>query len=1132
MTGHMGSLLKHGWRAVIFFGPQLWLADAGAACDFWVAQLVSAQGEVKVMHAREAGWQPVGREEVLCAGDRLRVGAQSRAALRLPNETVLRLDAGTTVTFPAVAAERSGWLELLEGVIHFISRVPKRLQVNTPFVNAAVEGTEFVLRVKPKQTALWVFEGLVRLSNTVGSLRVKTGEGAVTEAGRAPERRMVVKPRDAVQWALYYPPLIDYRAVALTGDSEAIRGALVFYRVGKIAEALQALEHVPASRRDGRYFTLRAGLLLSVGRVEPARADIASALKLSPTDGTASALLSIIALVRNEKGEALSLARAAAELDPSSPVPLVAISYAYQAGFDLEKSLASIRRAAELAPQDALIQARLAELELSQGELERAVAAARNAVALDPDLSRTQSVLGFVYLAQIKTEAAKGAFDKAIALDPSDPLPRLGMGLAKIREGELREGVHELEDAVSLDPNNSLVRSYLGKGYYEEKREGLAATEYRVAKELDPQDPTPWFYDAILKQTTNRSVEALQDIEKAIALNDNRAVYRSRLMLDEDRAVRGTSLARIYQDNGFEQLALLEATKSLSFNPTDYSAHRFLSDTYAVVPRHEIARVSELLQAQLLQPTNAAPVPPTLAFSDLNIVAAAAPPQVTFDEFNSLYERNRLRLITSAFGGSNGTWGDDLVLSGVHDRWSFSLGQFHSNTDGFRQNNDVENDVYNAFAQVAVTPRLNLQAEYRRRETEQGDIILNFDPNDFSTRNRRTLSHDAGRVGARYALSPRSDVLVSLAYGDRVERLDRFERVFVMIDGNVLLQDLNLRVDEQDTGYQVEAQYLLRTDWLNLTAGLGHNDFTRTTRSVVNDFVFNPPDTPEQQTTAYLYSNINWPKPLVWTAGFSYDFYEQQRIDLVDSVHPKLGLRWSLTDDSSVRMAYMKTVKGFPALEQTIEPTQVAGFNQFYDDFNGTQATLYGIGLDTRLKADLAGGIELSRRDLTIPQPTPFEAGFVNEKRQEDLISAYLNWTFYRDWAMTTALRLDRFRLLEQPGFSTAPTRVDTTSVPIDIRYFNPSGFFAKLGVTYVRQDVELSPLFVPSFPTDGNDFVLVDAAVGYRLPKRWGIVSLEARNLLDERFFYQDDNFRTSEQRNPRFIPDQVILARITLNF
>ena len=103
---------------------------------------------------------------------------------------------------------------------------------------------------------------------------------------------------------------------------------------------------------------------------------------------------------------------------------------------------------------------------------------------------------------------SKKAFEKAIELDQADALSRLGLGLGKFREGDLADGRRDLEIAASLDANNSIVRSYLGKVYYEEKRSDLAERDYAVAKQLDPKDPTPYFYDAIQKQTTNRPVEA------------------------------------------------------------------------------------------------------------------------------------------------------------------------------------------------------------------------------------------------------------------------------------------------------------------------------------------------------------------------------------------------------------------------------------------------------------------------------------------------------------------------------------------------------------------------------------------------------------------------------------------------
>src|SRR5207249_320393 len=115
---------------------------------------------------------------------------------------------------------------------------------------------------------------------------------------------------------------------------------------------------------------------------------------------------------------------------------------------------------------------------------------------------------------------------------------------------------------TALDPDDSLLRSYLAKALYEERLSSDAAKELQEAKELDPRDPTPYLYDAIRKQNDNRPVEALADLQASIARNDNRAVYRSRLLLDQDRAVRGSDLARIYNDLGFDHLGLVAARRS------------------------------------------------------------------------------------------------------------------------------------------------------------------------------------------------------------------------------------------------------------------------------------------------------------------------------------------------------------------------------------------------------------------------------------------------------------------------------------------------------------------------------------------------------------------------------------------
>ncbi len=255
------------------------------------------------------------------------------------------------------------------------------------------------MRVDDDKTFLSIFEGQVLASNKAGSLMLTDGQSAIAEADKAPVSYIVVRPRDAVQWALYYPPII--------------------YRYEEFKEG------------DPRLYINRASSLLSVGRVEEAKAEIEKALTIDPNNSQAFALQSIIAVTQNEKDKALTLAKKAVETDPKSASARIALSYAQQANFDLKDSLESLKDAVRLEPENALAWARLAELHMSFGELDKALEAANKAVSLNPNLSRTQTVLGYAYLTQVNTKEAKATFEKAIELDQADPLPRLGLRVGK-----------------------------------------------------------------------------------------------------------------------------------------------------------------------------------------------------------------------------------------------------------------------------------------------------------------------------------------------------------------------------------------------------------------------------------------------------------------------------------------------------------------------------------------------------------------------------------------------------------------------------------------------------------------------------------------------------------------------------
>ena len=650
-----------------------------------VGQLYSIDGQVEVR--RNGAWQTGTLNQPLCAQDAVRTGSLSRAAVMLVNEAVLRIDQDTTVHLTDVTADerKPSLLDLTKGAFQSFSRQPRALEVNTPYLNAAVQGTEFMIRVEADELILTVLEGTVSASNAHGSAAVGSGQSIRTSGG-APRPFILVRPRDSVQWGLYYPPILAISATGTTGLRPEFAASMERAANHDVAGAFAALEGVPRSHRDGTFYLYQAALLLSVGRVDEARSIIDRAIADGAHAGLAYALRAVIKVVQNDKVGALEDAKRGVALEPNLAATYIALSYAQQANFDLKGARETLLEATARQPENALAWARLGEIWLMFGYRKRAREAAEMGVRLAPDLERVHLVFGFTALVEFRTRIAKEAFQRAIELDSADPLARFGLGLAIIREGELAEGRRQLEMAVGLDSSNSLLRSYLGKAYFEEKRDPLDARQFAIAKELDPLDPTPYLYDAIRLQSVNRPVEAMHSMQTSIDLNDNRMVFRSRELLDSDRATRGANLAQIYDDLGFDQLAVNQGYASLILDPGNTSAHRFLSDAYIGVPRREIARVSELLQAQMLQDININPVQPSLAETNLSLVTRGGPFKPGLNEYTPLFERNDLQIVGSGLVGNEDTFGVEGIASALYDRFSLSVGGFRYETDGWRPN--------------------------------------------------------------------------------------------------------------------------------------------------------------------------------------------------------------------------------------------------------------------------------------------------------------------------------------------------------------------------------------------------------------------------------------------------------------
>lgn len=1119
-------------------------------CENWVARVVSVQGDVEIRRADAAVWSLARLEDYLCAGDIIRVMERSRAAIVLPNDAVVRLDQQTTVSLTPPEPEPAYLLKLIQGAVHFFSRVPRTLRILTPFVNGTIEGTEVAIASTDTESTVTVLEGRFRIENDRGSLLLASGNSARVRQDVAPAVDPTVAPLEQIRWTLYYPPVfgLGTGAFADTADTDLekrMATASAAFAAGNTADAFSQLAVDDSTVREPAFFALRASLLLFVGRVEAAAADIARLRDLNPGGGEADAIEAVMAASQNQKAEALDLAAAAVSKSPRSAAAHIALSYARQAAFDLDGAAQALEAAVALEPDNGLAWARLAEIQLARGEVRAAGASADRAASLLPDLSRVQVVRGFTLLTRIRIDEALAAFNQAVEQNSAAPLPRLGLGLAQIRKGSLRPGRQNIEIAAALDPLNSLLRSYLGKAYYDEKRDDDAAHQYELAKQYDPADPTPWFYDAIRKQTENRPVEALGDIQEAIDRNDNRAVYRSRFLLDQDLAARSAALGRLYSDLGFEQLALVEGFKSVNTAPSNYSAHRLLADVYSAKPRHEKARVSELLQSQLLQPLNVTPLQPQLAISDLLIIQGSGPSDLSFNEFNPLFLRNRATLQASGVVGENDTIGEEVVYAGLYNNLSYSFGQFYYETDGFRDNNEQRQNIYNGFVQFALDHSTSFQGEFRSRDVNSGDLENLFDPDNFSSTIEKDLDVDIFRAGFHHSFGPGNDVIASFVTGQVDEdQEDPFSLSIPLPPLGTIETSGENRIMEETRGHAIEAQHLFDCGFLRLTTGGGYfwGDADQTVSTDSETFLPFPPffttsssttaeDSEIRQWDIYSYAQLDLTDNFTLVAGLSYDDFDNDR-KTRDQVNPKLGVLYSPWQDTTIRLAGFRYLSRNLIADQTIEPTQVAGFNQLFDDKPGTESWAAGIAVDQKLTDHLFSGVELMGRWLEVPF-SEFSGILPRENKtanwRERTARAYLYWTPH-PWISTKAeYLLEVFDNREDfPGTDRFNT-LTTHRVTLGGGIYHPSGAFSSLKTTYVDQSGEfIGQLTGPSLEVgDDDQFWVVDAAVGYRLPKRYGILSFEVLNLFDETFHFQD-----TDPANPNITPERTALFKLTLSF
>ena len=937
--------------------PSAALAQPAETPD--AAEIISKENLVDTARP-SAAWHAATVGEKLVWHARLRTGEDSRAAVRMSDASVLRIDELTeTEILPPATATAKPTIDLQQGSGYFFSREKSReINVKTPAANGAIRGTEFVVTVAANgHSTFLMLDGEVEVSNPQGSVVVRSGERADADPGRKPTKTAVIMTVNVVQWCLYYPGVLDLNDLPLSADTrQTLRESLDSYGQGDLLGALKSYprHRTPASDAERVY---RAGLYLGVGQVEKARRLLHGVNNKSPGSEALATLIAAVTLQNREN-----------TADPMTASEWMAESYYRQSKNNLNGALEAARHATTIDPEFGFALTRVAELEFSFGRLPAAKTALTRGLELSPRNPATHSLLGFLLSAENKIDEAKESFEKAISLDSALGDAWLGHGLCLIRKGQADAGRRDLQAAAALEPNRSIFHSYLGKAFSNTGAEQPARKELDRAKELDSLDPTPWIYSAIENRENNRINQAVRDLEKSIELNDNRRVYRSQFLLDQDRAVRSANLAAIYQDDGMVDLSVREATRGVDADYSNASSHLFLANSYNALRdptrinlRYETPWFNELLLANLLSPVGGGPLSQF----------------VSEQEYSKLFEADRLGISSTSTYRSDGRIQEIASQYGIFGNVSYSLDTDFFYDNGSRPNNEITRSESYGQVKIQLTPQDSIFLQTKYQDTRQGDLLQRYDQTlaDLGAHFRELQQPAIILAGYHHQWAPGVDTLLlagrladeiffsdlnrpadALAFNGFRPNVSRSLILGRDDTGAVRFVDVepfDLHYHSSFTTYTGELNQIFELPNNTLIIGARFQSGTFHTSDRIDNplpnlvrFVNDPAAAEDFSTdldreSGYLYDTWRPFARLSVTGGVAYDRlsypanYRNPPITSTETSHsrisPKAGFIWNPLGHLTLRGAYTRSLGGVSFDESIqLEPNQVAGFNQVF----------------------------------------------------------------------------------------------------------------------------------------------------------------------------------------------------------
>lgn len=313
----------------------------------------------------------------------------------------------------------------------------------------------------------------------------------------------------------------------------------------------------------------------------------------------------------------------------------------------------------------------------------------------------------------------------------------------------------------------------------------------------------------------------------------------------------------------------------------------------------------------------------------------------------------------------------------------------------------------------------------------------------------------------------------------------------------------------------------------------------------------------------YLYHDWQIIDSLTLIGGVSYDwlhlpedvasppFSESERS--VVQFSPKAGLIWTPFKSTAIRAAYTRSLSGAISDQSlTIEPTEVAGFNQTFRDIApesaigsmpGAQNETYDLSLEQKFgtgtylsvigeilrskNTQQDGGFTLFYDQVLLGNDTPsFPGGLVRTQHfREESVTFTADQLLGQQWSVGMRYRWSRAD--EDYSYPTAPTFAPVSlesvlqTVNLHFNWNHPCGLFSVFEANWYHQDN-----FGFNPPESGQDFWQCNAFAGCRFWHRKAEVAIGILNINDQDYQLEPLNLYNEMPRGRTFF------ARLLLSF